>query len=61
MRLAQVGGSFNSTSVAEEQSAYIAHVIASCLKTGAATVEPTQAAVDEWVESWWKRRHPDRS
>ena len=50
MRLAQAGGSFNFTSVAEEQSAYIAHVIGSCLGTGAATVEPTAAAVDAWVE-----------
>jgi cyclohexanone monooxygenase len=50
MRLAQAGGSFNFTSVAEEQSAYIAHVIGSCLQTGAATVEPTKAAVDAWVE-----------
>ena len=50
MRLAQAGGSFNFTSVAEEQSAYVAHVIGSCLGTGAATVEPTEAAVDAWVE-----------
>ena len=50
MRLAQAGGSFNFTSVAEEQSAYIAHIIGSCLRTGADTVEPTREAVDEWVD-----------
>lgn len=50
MRLAQAGGSFNFTSVAEEQSSYIAHVIGSCLRTGSATVEATKAAVDAWVD-----------
>lgn len=50
MRLAQAGGSFNFTSVAEEQSAYIAHIIDSCMQTGAATVEPSPEAVDAWVD-----------
>ncbi len=31
MRLAQAGGSFNYTSVAEEQSSYIAHIISRCI------------------------------
>ncbi len=50
MRLAQAGGSFNFTSVAEEQSSYIAHVIAHCMERGAQTVEPTHQAVDDWVD-----------
>jgi cyclohexanone monooxygenase len=50
MRLAQAGGSFNYTSVAEEQSAHIAHTIGRCLEQAGARVEPTREAVDAWVD-----------
>jgi cyclohexanone monooxygenase len=50
MRLAQASGSFNFTSVAEEQSSYIAHTISRCMAKNASCVEPARDAVDAWVD-----------
>ena len=62
MRLAQAGGSFNFTSVAEEQSAYIAHVIGSCLRDwrGDRRADARRRWMNGW-NSWWRRRRRVRS
>jgi cyclohexanone monooxygenase len=50
MRLAQAGGSFNYTSVADEQSSHIAYTIGRCLERNFVRVEPMREAVDAWVD-----------
>jgi hypothetical protein len=45
----QAGVSANISAIYEQQGEHIAYVIAEALARGAATVEPSQAAQDEWV------------
>ncbi len=41
--------SLNMTSMFDDQARHIAYVVAESLRRGAATVEPTEAAQDDWV------------
>jgi cyclohexanone monooxygenase len=45
----QAGVSANTTAMFAQQGTHIAHVIKETLARGAATVEPSQQAQDEWV------------
>jgi cyclohexanone monooxygenase len=49
--LIQAGVSVNYTHIADEQAKHIAHVVATCLSSGIASVEPAEEAVDAWVGS----------
>ncbi len=49
MSLVQAGVAINYMHIADAQTAWMAHVISKCLKSGYATVEPSQAAEDDWV------------
>jgi cyclohexanone monooxygenase len=50
MSLLQSGVSINYMHIADAQTCYIAAVIAHCLKEGVATVEPSEAAENAWVD-----------
>lgn len=50
LTIVQAGTSINYLHTADAQSIYMADLIAHCLDSGVETVEPTQAAEDEWVD-----------
>ena len=45
----QGGVSANTTAMFEQQAAHIAYIISEAVKRGATTVEPSQAAQDNWI------------
>jgi cyclohexanone monooxygenase len=47
----QGGVGANNTAMYEQQATHIAYLISQTLARGAATVEPTQKAQDEWVKT----------
>jgi cyclohexanone monooxygenase len=50
MSLIQSGISINYMHIADEQTQFIAQVISHCLANGIASVEPSEAAENEWVD-----------
>jgi cyclohexanone monooxygenase len=50
MSLVQAGVSINYVHVADEQTRFIAHVVSQCVREDIASVEPSQAAEQEWVD-----------
>jgi cyclohexanone monooxygenase len=50
MSLIQSGISINYMHIADEQTQLIAQIIAHCLANGVASVEPSEAAENEWVD-----------
>jgi cyclohexanone monooxygenase len=50
MSLIQSGVSINYMHIADEQTRFIAEVISHCLANGIASVEPSEAAENEWVD-----------
>jgi cyclohexanone monooxygenase len=42
--------SVNMTSMFDDQARHVAYLIAETIRRGARTVEPTEAAVDEWLD-----------
>ena len=61
MSLVQSGIGINYMEIAEAQTAYIAQVIGEAIKTGVGTVEPTQAAEDDWVNGIMAGSGPRRA
>ncbi len=51
MQLVQSGVGINYVHIADVQTRHIAYVIGECLKRNASTVEPSQKAEDDWVET----------
>ena len=47
--MSQNAFSVNMTSMFDDQARHIAYIVAESMRRGAHTVEPTQAAVDDWV------------
>src|SRR5262245_19140032 len=47
----QGGVGANTTAMYEQQAEHIAYIISEALKRGATTVEPTQEAQDQWVQT----------
>ena len=50
MSIAQAGAAVNYVHIADEQTKTIVHVVTECLRRDIATVQPTAAAEDAWVE-----------
>jgi cyclohexanone monooxygenase len=50
MSLVQAGISINYMHIADEQTRFIAQVISQCLATSVTSVEPSEAAENEWVD-----------
>jgi cyclohexanone monooxygenase len=51
MSIVQAGNSPNFTHMLNEQAKHIAYIVTHCHENGVATVEPTQAAEEQWVET----------
>jgi cyclohexanone monooxygenase len=51
MSLVQAGIGINYIHIADAQMKHIAFIISECRNRGAASVEPTQKAEDDWVET----------
>jgi cyclohexanone monooxygenase len=47
----QGGVAANTTAMLEQQAEHIAYIVSEALKRGAATVEPSQEAQDEWIRT----------
>jgi cyclohexanone monooxygenase len=51
MSIAQAGAVVNYVHMADEQTKAIVQVIAECMRKGVATVQPTEQAENDWVET----------
>lgn len=60
MSMVQAGFSVNYRHSAEEQSKYVADLIAHCMKSDFGAAEPTSQAVDEWVALCVELSAPNR-
>ncbi len=61
IRVAQAGASFNYTHTVEEQSSYIAFIIAECMRRGIKSEEPTREAEEAWVQEVIAKAGPRRA
>ena len=51
MSIAQAGAAVNYVHMADEQTKTIVHVITECIRKGVATIQPTEQAENDWVET----------
>jgi cyclohexanone monooxygenase len=51
MSIAQAGAAVNYVHMADEQTKTIVHVITECMRKGVATIQPTEQAENDWVET----------